>query len=77
MISIVTDNKIEIKMVTSKKFRLIHDSKNVIAVIDGTKESTTHTIHEVDEFDTFQEVEAFIKERKLIKPQEVIIERNI
>jgi len=65
MISTVTDNKIETKRVTGKNFRLVHDTKNVITVIEGTEKSTTHTIHEVEEFETEQEVQDFIEKGEM------------
>jgi len=53
------------KIVTGKKFRLVHDTKNVIAVIEGTEKSTTHTIHEVEELETEKEVQNYIKQKVL------------
>lgn len=44
-----------IKTITGDKYRLIHDNTKVLALIDGSEQSKTTTIHEVEEFETEQQ----------------------
>ncbi len=44
----------KVKNVTGKMFRLVHDGKKVMALIEGTDITRTSTMHEVEEFETEQ-----------------------
>lgn len=44
-----------IKTITEKMFRLVHDNVKVIVLIEGTEQSITTTIQEVEEFETKQQ----------------------
>ncbi len=42
------------KNLTGAKWRLVHDTKKVLALIEGTDKTVTTTMHSVEEFDTRQ-----------------------
>ncbi len=42
------------KNMTGAKWRLVHDTKKVLALIEGTEKTVTSTMHEVEEFETKQ-----------------------
>lgn len=53
------------KNVTGEGFRLVHDRKRVVMLIEGTEETITSTKHEVEEFKTEQEALDWIKKMGL------------
>ena len=62
--SIYSGDKLKFKVnkSTGKAFRLVHNGKDVFALIEGTDKSKTTTIYEVEEFKTEQEALTRISE---------------
>ncbi len=58
--------KFKVNTAAGKNFRLVHDGKNVLTVIDGGDLDTTGTIHTILEFKTLEAVTTEIKKLGLI-----------
>lgn len=60
--------KFEFKINTAsgKTFRLIHDGKKVLALIPGTEDTVTSTLHPIEEFETEKQALDRIKDLGLI-----------
>lgn len=56
MITIDDKTKYGTKNVTGEGFRLVHNNEKVVTIVEGTAETITSTNHEVEEFETEQEV---------------------
>lgn len=50
------------KNITGAMFRLVYKDKKVMALVEGTEDTVTHTIHKVEEFETKQQALDRIKE---------------
>ncbi len=50
-----------VKNITGKAWRLVHDGIRVLALIEGTVETITTTKHEIEEFDTEEQAFERIK----------------
>jgi len=55
-----------INKASGKAWRLVHDGKNVITLIEGTDKDTTGTIHTIEEFSTEKLALKGIEAKKLI-----------
>lgn len=50
-----------INTAVGKHFRLVHDGKKVLALVDGADNTVTSTLHPIEEFDTEKQALARIK----------------